>query len=516
MASQETPPRVELYIPDTERPEESRDQTSETAQDPEVGTKGQARRLDGLSVQEVFTGSAVLDRHYQVFARQSGGETRVRVTTPEEDLAREIAERQYDLFTTVLDSNVASATKVAGLQGEASEGAATTILNHRNEIIAKAVGQDDPEKALTNMVRTEASAIASGETGAERPSLEDLVRDLTHARQEALGAKNDKQYQSAVARIHALELAVYERRSALHPDANTQEKAQIADETEGLVVLTPDAIYSKGPVNVLDRLKELEKEMQKADKEKNETAWLRANEERTRHLGAHPSIEMQEKIRLLEEKLRAIDKAPAGKNKEEEYQKTDTARKRLIAKVNSEPVLAEVLGIASRPVERSGERPVDRLMRDIANATIIESKTVKAKPSSPNEPIVEELLMDKPRMPLSNEERKNYADLVSARILEQGDDLATWEKTFGEVLAALEILGLKPEDEGLPNSFQDVLNTKDKRGFFGKLFRGKTDRVKMIERIGELHYQYIESGQVDVSKYLENQRVRSKELRRNL
>lgn len=99
-------------------------------------------------------------------------------------------------------------------------------------------------------------------------------------------------------------------------------------------------------------------------------------------------------------------------------------------------------------------------------------------------------------------------DLIAAGIVEKADDLAALEKTFVELTIAMESLGLEPKDEGLPSSFKEMLETKDSRGFFGKLFNKKTDRAKLFNKLSRAYYTYVASGKVDVKKVLASQKTR--------
>ncbi|MBI5369704.1 hypothetical protein HZA85_00725 [Candidatus Uhrbacteria bacterium] len=127
-----------------------------------------------------------------------------------------------------------------------------------------------------------------------------------------------------------------------------------------------------------------------------------------------------------------------------------------------------------------------------------------ASPAEQKQGVPKDEFSPKPYQPLDAQEL-SMRDLRESSFIQEGGDLKALERTFVETLIALEAIGMKPEDEGLPRTFQEMLDTKSSRGFFGKLVRAKTDRVKLFEKLAEVHYNYIDSGQVDVSEYLARQ-----------
>ncbi len=609
MASRESAARHEEREMPKSEVRESAPERAEGGEELEVGTRVEVRGLDGSRRDDVFTGSLDLGgQEHQVFARASGRDIRIHIITPEEARARSDAERQLDLFENALEGSAASAVKAAGLKGDAAKEAEEAILARSAEIIAEATGAKDPEKAMDQAVREQAEALAGGETEIEGPSLEDLNRDLTQARQEALGAKNDKQYEAAVARIHALEKAVYERRAALHPEADKEEKQQIADETEGLVELKPNPIFSEGSEAMRARLKALENEKRSADKAKDEMAWGKADEEYKQILAVLPVVETKEQIKELEDELRAIDKAPSKKGAGERYKEADAKRKELMTKLEAlqkkdeavehvleeeaeEPVvLAHMLEIGEP--YKPGEM-LERLMADIkadfereeaakkeAEAPKVESKSeshdeeepvpfvlgqeVSVKRTAgnmedgwtvarigeaiPGEPRrilvtnesgdrknvkVEELIewnapdqrteaqkandlladeMLRPDRPPTAQERKEYKDLIDAGIFQSEGDIDVWQRVYDELVAAMDKVGIPLKDEGLPSSWQQIVGMKDTRGWWKrKVFKSPSPRAQMIDKIKDLHYQYIDQGHVDVSEYLQRQKERQAE-----
>ena len=99
-------------------------------------------------------------------------------------------------------------------------------------------------------------------------------------------------------------------------------------------------------------------------------------------------------------------------------------------------------------------------------------------------------------------------DLINAGIVENAGELEIWERSYIELYIALDSLGLKPEDEGLPSSFVGMVDTEDSRGVFGKFFGRQTERVKLFNKLKRAHYMYIDSGKVDIGSVLKRQHKR--------
>ncbi len=120
------------------------------------------------------------------------------------------------------------------------------------------------------------------------------------------------------------------------------------------------------------------------------------------------------------------------------------------------------------------------------------------------------LEIDTEPTPVSDEMKEKYPDLIQNKILTSAEDLRTWENTYDDLLQAMRDAGKNPlELEGLPANFAQVLNTKDERGFFGKLFRRPSKRVQLFKKIQELQLQYQVPKSTDMSSRNERQKVRA-------
>lgn len=104
---------------------------------------------------------------------------------------------------------------------------------------------------------------------------------------------------------------------------------------------------------------------------------------------------------------------------------------------------------------------------------------------------------------------ENMPDLRRAGIINERADLDAWMDTYYRVIFALNKLGLTPADEGLPESYNALMDLKDSRGFVGKLFGKKTDRVKGFEKLADVHYRYVDSGKVDMTGYVARAKLRA-------
>ncbi|MBI4713694.1 hypothetical protein HY771_00695 [Candidatus Uhrbacteria bacterium] len=553
----------------------------------EPGAQIEKTRSDGGTDNETFVGSFENDNGYTlVLAREGEGGHLLRSVNSKEFKQSGRAEKQLELYFGAAKSATESAIKAAGLKGAAAQEARAMLAKETPKIVALAMGEKDPEKALTGTVQEVAQAIASGETERPKSNLETLIAQLAQARQKVDSAKTDKEYKAALVEIYAAERAVYTARVELHPDAEPAEKAKIADETDGAVEIIPDSLYDKGADAVSKRIKELEAAMREADRNKDGVSWTVSRNEYDRHrvvmpilekadaivkvqaevdsaiaetkLGHEKSVKSRkakaEKNRLLwtdlaeknsnlikqiEDGLRELDKKPATKEAETEHAKlmADREKKRTI--LESAQKMAEGITKGIADLEKSGvvlnfdpnEKPAtaktalfeqlrdlyaqnpDRVLEVIKGMFEKETKskisestkyildewmnyitTELQSETKPKEPI--EVVAEEDILPEEPEEQKievDVQDLIKAGIVKNSEDLFTWEHSFDELRTALIARKLDLKDEGLPASFEEMLDVKDSRGAFGKLFGTKTDRVKLFNKLAKAHHKYIES-----------------------
>jgi hypothetical protein len=249
----------------------------------EFGTEVESTRSDGELVHEVVIGSSESsDGNTIVLARKSEGGPLLRVVGKDELARSERTEHQLDLYSDAATSAAESAVKAAGLKGKEAKEALASLALEAPKVIAKAMGEKDPEKAIIDVIR---------EGGQRAQSIEALTEQLAHARQKADKAKNDREYNAALVEIHAVENAVYDARVALNPDASKKEKNEIANQVDGAVEIILDPLYEEGSKTVQNRIVELEKIMRDADKNKDGVAWMVARNEYDRHRAILPVLE---------------------------------------------------------------------------------------------------------------------------------------------------------------------------------------------------------------------------------
>ena len=249
----------------------------------EFGTEVESTRSDGELVQEIVIGSSeTSDGNTIVLARKNGTKPLLRVVDSGEFVSSKRTDHQLDLYSDAATSAAESAVKAAGLKGKEAKEALAILASEAPKVIAKAMGEKDPEKALIDMIR---------EGGQQVSSLEALTEQLAHARQKADTAKNDREYNAALVEIHAVEKAVYDARVALNHEASKEEKVEIANQIDGAVELIPDPLYEEGYKTVQNRIVELEKMMRDADKNKDGVAWMVARNEYNRHRAILPVLE---------------------------------------------------------------------------------------------------------------------------------------------------------------------------------------------------------------------------------
>jgi hypothetical protein len=672
----------------TEAPEHVQE-TKVEAEAPKVGDKVEHKRADGETVKDVVVASG--DRG-TVLARKQG-ETQVFLPfVPKELEAREGADRQLDLFGGAFDSAAESAVKAVGLKGEDAKAALGAIEAGKSAVVAGAMGEENPEAAITAAVHAQAEAIAKDESEPAKPTLSELQKKWMEAKTRAEGAKDDKQYGEAMKEVRALETAIYDLRVGMHPQASAEQKAEVANQVEGAVELTQDSIYDQGAEAVQERIWQLEAEMQKADKAKNEVAWMATRNEYDHHRVMLPIIErvdailqargqvdalvagdvakqkletknalssargkkgywrageeaLKRTIKSIEDGMRAIDKGPSGDKASSEYVRLNAQRqekqgklkeiKSQVDAMNREMELLKTAEIvdtsgsygemvgetntalvqtlrdtsAKNPdavrnyiqqalkdkklpestrmtlegfeeklkekaqeeapdltipgtslkigdnvrVKRSsgeiedgwkpqlvftgadGERHayltketpdqatgfihktvnVDRLA--VWNEPVSEAEEEVVEPTKKPNVVLSETLkadvrraeavqatptieMPKPFQPFSKAESA-MKDLIAADILQEGGDLEGLQDAYEAVLFALKQLGLTPEQEGLPPTFDGIKNAKDERGFFGKMFKRETNRVKLAKKLFQLYQQYVAEGQADMTEF---------------
>ncbi|MBI2475507.1 hypothetical protein HYV69_03730 [Candidatus Uhrbacteria bacterium] len=649
----------------------------------EFGSEVESTRSDGELVQEIVIGnSGSKENATVVLARKSEAGPLLRVVGSDELASSVRTDHQLELYSDAVISAAESAVKAAGLKGNEAKEALALLAEEAPKVIAKAMGEKNPEKALSDFVLEEARAVASGKSEKSVLSLEALTEQLAHARQKADTAKNDREYKAALVEIHAVEKAVYETRVALNPDASKKEKIEIANQVDGAVELIPDPLYEDGYKAVKNRIVELEKIMKDADKNKDGVAWTVARNEYDRHRAILPVlekvemvldvkaqidamiaekiweqneysskkrekgtmqkkfwkgvIERQEKLqRTIEDGImvltqkqnedtgKDIEKLEAKRLESLEFLQTaqkniqkvekemeelenmgvlidfDTEEKPNEARsalyfqlmdtykenpkevmnyidgmIKSKKVNTSTLGILkavkevirvmesqpkveqkkeaeeAKKVGEAGEVkeipktkqeakviPIEPRLRKtrketLKPGTVIESvfETKQAektglKPGDIVESVMEPEEVEEVReaevVGKENSQERNtdeikiidysnekVQDLINAGIVENAGELELYERLYIELYIALDSLGLKPQDEGLPSSFEEMVNTKDSRGIFGKMFGAKTERVKLFNKLKEAHYTYIDSGKVDIGSVLKRQHRR--------
>ncbi len=682
MSKQDSAARAEapevIRAEQREKPQEQ-EVVEAKAEGPNVGEVVEHRRADGKTVKDVVIASG---DDGTVLARKQGEGHVFLPLAPGELQARNAADRQLDLFEDAYGDAAKSAVKAAGMKGEAAQDAIDALEASKSAAIAGAMGEKDPEAAITQIVREHVDAIARDESEPATPTLIELQQKWREAKTKADGAKTDKEYADAMREVRAIESAVFNVRAGMHPQADTEQKAEIANQAEGAVEMTDDPLYDQGAEAVGKRIQELEETMKTADREKNEVLWMIAHNEYNNHRAVLPIIErinevlraqeevnalvksdaekqrqdvtraklsargkkgywrageedLKRVIRSIEDGMRAIDKGPSGDKTSAEYARLNEERQAKQAELKSinarvEEVSAQMEALKAAKIvdtsgvyasqfdevnkglvqtlrdtfksspetaqkflakalkdskfpestrvalqEAFGEQPKadkqDKLetipktsiqigdqvkvrrssgdiednwrvmsfsqegrqvyvVRDIPdNSGAFTNKLVSlekllevntesaAEPQSEKPKMAEQPTIEMPKsfQPLSENE-KSFKDLIKADILEEGGDLKALRESYNEVLFALNKVGMDPKDEGIPESFDQLMNIKDERGFFGKLFKKETTRVKLIKKMFDLHYQYIDSGQVDISEYKNRMLQQQEEYRRKM
>lgn len=575
----------------------------ETTYSIDVGFEVESTRSDGSSVHETAVATSDTDGYTIVLAREGADKTRFRVVDAKEQAAEFKAGEQLDLFLDVAKRTIEPAIKAAGLKGAEADKARASIEARLSAMVAQALGEENPDKALTQVIQY--AAAKEGATPTQ--NLEKLTLILARAKQRADSAKSDKEYAAALAEVHAAEKAVYEARVKLHPEATQEEKAAIADEADGAVELLPDPIYEKGYLDVLSSIQELEGSMREADAKKDAVAWTVAKNERDRHMAILPIVEKvdalekalvdvdaaiarltearvgevkrkkeslerhrlsiqgviqrkEDLIKSLEDQMRELDKKPK-KGAEAEFAKLEKGRREARAVIEGAQKILQKFVKETEAFEKAGikldfdpnQKPdaartaLYHQLEDLFNEnprTVMDYITgaLRSKETSKStrdillvfaENVRDGVIRSKEAeeasvitSPVEGSEVKEIPpiiyseykvpDLIAEGIVEKADDLAALEKTFVELTIAMESLGLEPKDEGLPSSFSEMLETKDSRGFFGKLFNKKTDRAKLFNKLSRAYYTYVASGKVDVKKVLASQKTRYEDFADNM
>ncbi len=143
-------------------------------------------------------------------------------------------------------------------------------------------------------------------------------------------------------------------------------------------------------------------------------------------------------------------------------------------------ILEKIGGHEKKPVELSQFRRKFGSSEEIHNWTKGTNLVVENDPTD-----------NRNAVPLSENE-KGMTDLIQSELLREGGDLRALETSFTETIAAILAAGKKPENEGLPVDFKEALKANSKRTLWQKM-RGKpSDRVALIKKMEQLHFEYIE------------------------
>jgi hypothetical protein len=236
---------------------------------------------------------------------------------------------------------------------------------------------------------------------------------------------------------------------------------------------------------------------------------------------------IQERLEGLNAEYKALETAKV-KFDFDEFEKTDAARTALYHQLRESytdkkhpEYVKQIMeyvnsALKNKSTAESTRVILDAFRTDAQNGTFTEAdkpKTTEAPPTAVKQPAetpessqpsveAHAVTAEVPKspQPLSDDERA-MKDLVDAGILQEGGDLKALLKNYHEVLYALEKVKISPKTKGLPETSDEIINVKDKRGFFGKLLNRKTIRVKLAKKVFALHYEYIDSGQVDISDF---------------
>lgn len=442
--------------------------------------------MDGSGGENVFVGKLEIDgEEHHVFARTTGGETMLFTLTQEELWAKDLAEPKLELLAEAFDGNVASALKVEGLKGEAAKQAAEKIRADAPAILAGAMSEGDPEQALIAAARAEAKAATQeGAPKTEKPSLEQLTQELMHIEETIDTSTDTSDFNKAIERSVAVRKAIFDARAKLHPEATQEEKAVLADESEGLVVVTPDGLYTKETEAVRARIDEFKKERAAAAEAGDTDGWLTANDTVQRHEAALALMEAMDAPEL--EEVIDFEEIFPHDMPELPSEPVETAADRLLADIE-----LDRRARAEEPAEEPKVIVSPEIQKDVQRAEAEEAKQTQ--------------IMDM----RDSGDLSDYKDLVQAGIIEERGDLNALEDSYAELMYALSQQEVKPESEGLPATFGELINTKDtRRKWFGKKW-GKSDRAKLAQQVFDLHYQYIESGTVDMTGYRARQNERA-------
>ncbi len=291
----EAPPNVEAQ--ENTKNEDKESSVQESAETRNVGEKKELKGPGG-NMDAVYAGSyEVTDKKtVEVFnlnpsKGMDGTHMFVWKSSKEMKVLDEVApkvDRQSASFDAVVDS----AVKAAGLKGEEAAAAKERLNAQKSEIIADAMGAENPEEAMTSAMQ-ESAASTEAYAG---PDLETASAGVREARMALEAAKNDAEYEAATTALYAAEKVQLEARKALQPEASEEKVAEMAAEVMGAVTPAEDPLYGDGLEAVKGRLAELEAEMKSADTEKNEVAWMAARDEYDRHMVVMPAVETAERI----------------------------------------------------------------------------------------------------------------------------------------------------------------------------------------------------------------------------
>ncbi|MBM5790074.1 hypothetical protein FJZ23_03245 [Candidatus Parcubacteria bacterium] len=483
----ETPKEAERNTPETTETQPA------TTRERAIGEGRNLTRLDGSQARDILAGTIELEgKTFQVLARQEGDGFLFQVVSPEKDAQRQKAEAKIDLLGNAYDRVAEIVLKAAGLTGAQADTVGSALAEQKAVVLAETARAKDAETAIKESLTSRAESVMRGEQ-TEEPSLGALMEELLAAR---MG--DDMEADVALSR------AVSERREEMHPDADDAERARIADGTEGLVQIGAEPKYA-GPDGEKKmkarRMEIIQTELFNALKRNDNKAWLLLTEELNEltavlalrnewmhHQDKKGTYDKQKTKNLVESK-------PTEENTEVEYELTDAD-------------IVELL--ETKPRVKS---PVDLLLEDWAAAD--EAQKPEARPMSSEsanttleQPAVEIETSDQKDVTRNEQAEQWFAqgqfdDLKHTGLAENAEDLLAWENTYAETAIALEALGLTMKDEGLPETFGDLLAIKDGRGFLKKLLGSTTDRVRTFRQLADIHYRYIDSGKVDIKKALE-------------
>lgn len=575
----------------------------------DVGTKVEVTRLDGTKGSDVFSGLAHIGgREYQVFARFQDHTVAYRILPPEELNARAAADRRLAAMQEAYDHDLDASIKAAGLTGEEAKKTRAALVRRGLEIVTDSVWRKEPEPFMVKKIQE----------GIEKPeeatpvSLGELQRqhgELTREADRAYQANDEQTYNGLILQIRALETHINQRRQALSPKAEPEERTIIANETEGFVEPLPDALYDEGLDGAQARVAKLEQEMDEAEKAGDAAAYVTAQDERRRHRAMLPVLERVQTLqetakdqavlfkqtkeaggaRLKAERQTVKVQRDLWRNAEEavkaqldemdlqmqgirEGLRTDLgpdagekreALEARYARIHErlEKAQQELMALETAHVDVTfdPDQKIDgaqtglyRALRDLwmeqpdQVSAFAEQALASEKTSESTRTILNVFDRDakegvftheEPLIPMETPEERMEAeqdleegrvdveglkeqaewsaqfesmpDLRQAGIVEERSDLDAWMETYYRVIYALNQLGLTPADEGLPESYNALMDLKDSRGFFGKLVGKKTDRVKGFDKLADVHYRYVDSGKVDMTGYVERAKLRA-------